>query len=147
MGYHHRTEINKKVYRIANGADKKSASTNIDITDKAITPLGGFPHYGVVNHDFIMIKGCCVGPKKKIVLLRKTLVPQISRFSQEQINLKFIDTSSKLGHGRFQTQEEKKKFYGRVYQVQKEVPSPEKKQDDIIPKKEEAAVKADKKKK
>jgi large subunit ribosomal protein L3e len=46
MGYHHRTEINKKVFRVANGSDKKSASTAIDLTDKPITPLGGFPHYG-----------------------------------------------------------------------------------------------------
>jgi hypothetical protein len=30
-----------------------------------------------------------------------------------QVNLKFIDTSSKFGHGRFQTKEEKAKFFGR----------------------------------
>jgi len=35
--------------------------------------------------------------------------------------LKFIDTSSKLGHGRFQTQDEKAKFYGvKATQVKKE---------------------------
>ncbi len=28
----------------------------------------------------------------------------------EKIDLKFIDTSSKFGHGRFQTSEEKKNF-------------------------------------
>ena len=27
---------------------------------------------------------------------------------------RFIDTASKFGHGRFQTAEEKRKFYGRV---------------------------------
>ena len=31
---------------------------------------------------------------------------------QEEINLKFIDTSSKFGHGRFQTADEKSKFMG-----------------------------------
>lgn len=31
-----------------------------------------------------------------------------------QVTLKFIDTSSKFGHGRFQTGEEKAKFYGNV---------------------------------
>ena len=30
----------------------------------------------------------------------------------EKVTLKFIDTSSKFGHGRFQTCEEKAKFYG-----------------------------------
>jgi hypothetical protein len=33
--------------------------------------MGGFPHYGEVNNDFIMIKGCCVGPKKRVITLRK----------------------------------------------------------------------------
>jgi len=63
--------------------------------------MGGFPHYGVVKNDFMMIKGGVIGPKKRILMLRKTLVPQISRSALEKINLKFIDTASKLGHGRF----------------------------------------------
>lgn len=46
LGYFHRTEINKKIYRIGKGDDKKSGSTAFDLTDKPITPLGGFPHYG-----------------------------------------------------------------------------------------------------
>jgi len=33
--------------------------------------MGGFPHYGEVNNDFVMIKGCCVGPKKRVLTLRK----------------------------------------------------------------------------
>lgn len=32
----------------------------------------------------------------------------------EDIKLKFIDTSSKFGHGRFQTTQEKAKYYGRL---------------------------------
>lgn len=121
-GYHHRTEINKKVYRIGVGlkyeGGKTNASTANDLTEKSITPVGGFPHYGVVENDFVMIKGCCVGTKKRALILRKTLVPQVKRSALEQINLKFIDTSSKIGHGRFQTADEKARFYGRV-QVKK----------------------------
>ncbi|CAN1258414.1 60S ribosomal protein L3 [Linum perenne] len=60
-----------------------------------------------------MIKGCCVGPKKRVVTLRQSLLKQTSRTALEQVNLKFIDTSSKFGHGRFQTTEEKLKHYGR----------------------------------
>jgi len=115
-GYHHRTEINKKIYRIGTGikyeGGKNNASTASDLTEKAITPLGGFPHYGIVKNDFLMIKGCCVGTKKRVLLLRKSLLAQTSRRALEQINLKFIDTSSKMGHGRFQTAEEKGKFFG-----------------------------------
>jgi len=118
-GYFHRTELNKKVYRIGAAIHEKdgkvvknNASTEFDLTEKSITPLGGFPHYGVVKNDFVMIKGCCTGPKKRVLTLRKTLFPQTSRRSQEEIALKFIDTSSKFGHGRFQTLDEKKAFLG-----------------------------------
>ena len=44
--------------------------------------MGGFPHYGIVNEDYIMIKGCCVGVKKRVLTLRKTLLNQTSRNAQ-----------------------------------------------------------------
>jgi len=115
-GYHHRTEVNKKVYRIGKSAltDKKNGSTEFDATEKTINPMGGFPHYGVVNHDFVMIRGCCIGPKKRVLTLRKSLITQTKRFASEKIDLKFIDTSSKFGHGRFQTHAEKKAFMGKL---------------------------------
>eukprot|EP00922_Rhytidocystis_sp_ex-Travisia-forbesii_P072111 GHVS01107561.1.p1 GENE.GHVS01107561.1~~GHVS01107561.1.p1 ORF type:complete len:400 (+),score=31.59 GHVS01107561.1:120-1319(+) len=111
-GFHHRTEMNKKIYRVGSGQDPKNASTETDITDKKITPMGGFPHYGVVHEDFLLLKGCIVGPKKRQITLRKSLITQSSRTALEHVQLKFIDTSSKWGHGRFQTSDEKKKFYG-----------------------------------
>jgi large subunit ribosomal protein L3e len=120
LGYHHRTDINKKVYRIGQASrgegDKfnANATTASDLTPKAITPLGGFPHYGEVSEDYIMIKGCVMGPKKRVITLRKSLLPQTSREALEEITLKFIDTSSKFGHGRFQTRAEKAKFLGPV---------------------------------
>lgn len=76
--------------------------------------MGGFLHYGVVKEDYLMIKGCCVGPKKRVITLRQSLLKQTSRVALEQVSLKFIDTSSKGGHGRFQTTQEKERFYGRV---------------------------------
>jgi len=113
-GYHHRTEINKKIYRIGKAGAKNTATTAFDLTEKKITPMGGFPHYGVVKEDFLMIKGGVIGTKKRVITLRKTLVPQISRTALEKISLKFIDTSSKFGHGKFQTREEKDKFLGKL---------------------------------
>merc|ERR1711915_992097 len=118
-GYHHRTEINKKIYRIGQGVHQKdgkvvknNASTDYDLTEKTITPMGGFPHYGEVNNDFVMIKGCCMGPKKRVITLRKALVTSAKRVALEKIELKFIDTSSKFGHGRFQTASDKAAFMG-----------------------------------
>ncbi|CAA2982342.1 60S ribosomal L3 [Olea europaea subsp. europaea] len=114
-GYHHRTEMNKKIYKLGKTAQEShSAMTEFDRTEKDITPMGGFPHYGIVKDDYLMIKGCCVGPKKRVVTLRQSLLNQTSRLALEDIKLKFIDTSSKFGHGRFQTTEEKAKFFGRL---------------------------------
>ena len=115
-GYHHRTERNKQIYRmgklVPEGQKDVGASTEVDITEKGITPMGGFPHYGIVKNDWLMIKGCVVGVKKRVITLRKTIVPDHKRV--EPAGLKFIDTSSKFGHGRFQTFEEKRKFLGML---------------------------------
>jgi len=117
-GYHHRTEINKKIYRIGksalSGDGKKNGSTDYDLTEKTINPMGGFPHYGLVNQDFIMIKGACIGHKKRPITLRKSLLTHTKRVALEHITLKWIDTSSKWGHGRFQTHAEKKAFMGKL---------------------------------
>jgi large subunit ribosomal protein L3e len=113
-GFFHRTEINKKIYRIGKGNDPRNATTDFDLTEKRITPLGGFPHYGSVDEDYIMLKGCIPGPKKRVITLRKAMFPQTSRAALEQINLKWIDTASKLGHGKFQSKDEKHKFMGSL---------------------------------
>merc|ERR1712002_975844 len=69
-GYHHRTEINKKVYRVGAGIHKEggkliknNAATEADITDKSITPMGGFPHYGEVKNDFVMLTAAASDPR------------------------------------------------------------------------------------
>ena len=113
-GYHHRTEINKKIYRIGKAGDEKSCSTEQDLTSKSITPMGGFPHYGNINEDWIMLKGGVTGPKKRVVTLRKSLLEHTSKAALEDVPslIKFIDTSSKFGHGRFQTFAEKDRFMG-----------------------------------
>merc|ERR1712048_434207 len=85
-------------------------------TEKGITPMGGFSHYGEITQDWVMLKGTVMGSRKRIITLRKSLLPQVSRKATEKIDLKFIDTSSKFGHGRFQTSEEKAKFFGGAVQ-------------------------------
>jgi large subunit ribosomal protein L3e len=124
-GYFHRTEINKKIYRIGlglqqqveqakadGGKPKGNATTDYDPAIKNITPMGGFPHYGEVRNDYLMIKGSCLGTKKRVLTLRKSLFPHTKKRDLEKIDLKLIDTTSKFGHGRFQTRPEKKSFVG-----------------------------------
>jgi large subunit ribosomal protein L3e len=118
-GFHHRTEVNKKVYKIGGAAVTEkgkhfnsNAHTPHDLTYKTITPMGGFPHYGVVDEDYVMLKGSVAGTKKRIITLRKSLLTVTKRTALEEISLKFIDTSSKFGHGRFQTAREKIQHMG-----------------------------------
>nr|BAN40725.1 60S ribosomal protein L3, putative [Entamoeba invadens] len=113
MGFFKRTEVNKKIYRIGAGA-LRNANTEFDFTEKDITPMGGFPHYGIVKNDFLMIKGTCAGIRKRVITLRKACNPFTTRIAQEEISLKFIDTSSKYGHSRFQTTAEKKARLGAM---------------------------------
>jgi len=108
-GYHHRTEINKKIYKIGKSGEIK---TEHDLTAKKVTPVGGYPHYGIVNEDYLMIRGSCPGVKKRAITLRKSLTPITNRTALEQITLKFVDTSSTFGHGKYQTLEEKAKTLG-----------------------------------
>lgn len=46
------------MYKIGKkGEESHKAGTDFDVVDKEITPMGGFAHYGVVNEDYLMIKG------------------------------------------------------------------------------------------
>jgi len=128
-GYHHRTEIHKKIYLMAKGVQDDegkpnyNAMTEADPTEKFITPLGTFPRYGLVREDFLIIKGSVPGCKKRPITLRKTLHYPTNSMAKEEVNLKFIDTSSKFGHGRYQTKKEKDRTFGPT----KKNPEPSKK--------------------
>lgn len=62
MGYHQRTEFNKRLMAI--GTDGSE-----------ITPEGGFPEYGIVNNQYVLIKGSLPGPIKRLIRMRKALRP------------------------------------------------------------------------
>ena len=113
-GFHHRVEANKKIYKIGKSAlvDKANARCETDLTDKTITPLGGFVRYGIVREDYLLIKGSVPGPIKRVMTIRKALRIKTNKAFTEEVQVKFIDTSSKFGHGKFQTREEKRKFMG-----------------------------------
>jgi large subunit ribosomal protein L3e len=113
-GYHHRTSVNHKIYRVGKGDDAANAATEFDRTEKTVTPLGGFVRYGEINNDFVIVKGSIPGIKKRVVTLRKSLRVHTSRKALEKVQLKWIDTASKFGKGRFQTPAEKHAFLGTL---------------------------------
>ncbi|MFX1491231.1 MAG: 50S ribosomal protein L3 [Promethearchaeota archaeon] len=57
MGFHQRTEYNKRLLRIGEKSDD-------------ITPPGGFPHYGLLQSDFLLLDGSIPGPSRRLVQLR-----------------------------------------------------------------------------
>ncbi|KAF5095863.1 hypothetical protein DV451_001044 [Geotrichum candidum] len=113
-GYHHRTSVNHKIYRIGRGDDESNGATEFDRTKKTITPMGGFVRYGEIKNDFVILKGSIPGVKKRVVTLRKSLKVHTSRRALEKVQLKWIDTASKFGKGRFQTPAEKHAFMGTL---------------------------------
>ncbi|KAF8414219.1 hypothetical protein HHK36_002219 [Tetracentron sinense] len=72
------------------------------------------PHYGVGKDDCLLIKGCCVEPKEGRYIPPVPAQVRTSHVALLEIKLKFMDTSSKFGHGHFQTTQEKLKFFGRL---------------------------------
>jgi large subunit ribosomal protein L3 len=80
MGYHKRTELNKRILKIA-GKDEAN-------------PKGGFLHYGMLRNDCVLIKGSVGGPCKRLIKLRRGI-----RGSGEpaRLEIKYISKESKQG--------------------------------------------------
>ncbi len=56
-GYHQRTEMNKRILKMGQKPEE-------------INPSSGFPHYGFVRNDFVVVKGSVPGPVKRLIKLR-----------------------------------------------------------------------------
>ncbi|MCX6771596.1 MAG: 50S ribosomal protein L3 [Candidatus Micrarchaeota archaeon] len=76
MGYHKRTEVNKRIMKMGAPAE--------------INPSGGFTHFGVLKNEYLMIKGSVAGPQKRLIRLRHAVritgapkVPEIKYVSLE----------------------------------------------------------------
>ena len=83
MGYHQRTEYNKRVLKIGENGDE-------------ITPASGFPHYGFVRNSYILLHGSIPGPTKRLISLRDAV-----RYKRgvkiEKPEISYISTTSKQG--------------------------------------------------
>ena len=82
-GYHQRTEYNKRILRVANPEDH------------AITPAGGFLHYGEVKADYILVKGSVPGPAKRLIRFRDAT--RGSDRTLHDYEITYVSTASKQG--------------------------------------------------
>lgn len=78
MGYHTRTEYNKWVMKIASSIAE-------------INPKGGFPHYGLISNEYILLKGSVPGPVKRAIVLTESRRPS----KPETAEIKSISLASK----------------------------------------------------
>ncbi|ASJ09903.1 50S ribosomal protein L3 [Thermococcus sp. P6] len=91
MGFHHRTEFNKRLIAIGeNGKLRLDGGKEIDIT-----PKGGFPHYGIVKSDFLMIQGSVAGSFKRIIRIRPAIRPPKKRPPVERPQITYVSRESK----------------------------------------------------
>lgn len=82
-GYHQRTEYNKRILKLG--------------TDGAeITPEGGFPHYGVVRTQYLLVHGSVPGPAKRLVRMRDA-VRYTRGIDVQQADIRYVSTASKQG--------------------------------------------------
>ena len=101
LGYHQRTELHKRIYRLGLGKDTKSATTETDLTEKRITRWAASPTLRCSRRGLPHDPRLRRWPHKRVVSLRKSLLASAKRVAHEPLHVKFIDTSSKHGHGRF----------------------------------------------
>ena len=83
MGYHQRTEFNKRILKIGENGEE-------------ITPAGGFPHYGVVRNQYVIIHGSIPGPVKRLVRFRDA-IRYLKGVKVEKPEITYISTMSKQG--------------------------------------------------
>ncbi|MBQ5483671.1 MAG: 50S ribosomal protein L3 [Candidatus Methanomethylophilus sp.] len=83
MGYHQRTELNKKIIKV--GTDGKEVS-----------PKGGFMNYGEVRNTYVLIKGSVPGPTKRLIRFRDaTRMPKKTDTGAAEVT--YVSTESKQG--------------------------------------------------
>jgi len=83
MGYHQRTEFNKRVLKIGEKGEE-------------ITPKGGFLNYGDIRNHYVLIHGSVPGPTKRLIRLRDPVRPN-GTMLKEAPNITYVSIQSKQG--------------------------------------------------
>ncbi|TLZ50614.1 MAG: 50S ribosomal protein L3 [Methanobacteriota archaeon] len=84
MGYHQRTEYNKRLLKVGEDGDD-------------VTPNGGFLHYGKVRNPYVIVHGSVPGPTKRLIRLRDAARPQVYVKLEKAPELSYISKESKQG--------------------------------------------------
>lgn len=74
-GLHQRLEYNKRVLMIGNATEK----------EHNITPPGGFLHYGIVNGDYMVVRGSVPGTAKRLIKLRYPIRAKTEKIVEPKI--------------------------------------------------------------
>ncbi len=83
MGYHQRTELNKKILRVGTDGNE-------------VNPKGGFVNYGEVRNTYVLLHGSVPGPTKRLIRFRDAArVPARADTSAAEIT--FVSTQSQQG--------------------------------------------------
>ncbi len=80
LGFQTRTELNKRILKI--------------VEPKEINPKGGFPNFGIVKAESIIVEGSVPGSRKRLIRLRAPMRPPVSKYPVE---IKYISLESKQG--------------------------------------------------
>lgn len=72
-GFHQRVEYNKRVLLMGNS------------TETPINPKGGFPHYGEVKGDYMVVRGSVPGAVKRFLKFRLPLRPPTAKIQPPKI--------------------------------------------------------------
>jgi large subunit ribosomal protein L3 len=73
MGFHQRIDKNKRILAVSNAQQNP------------ITPSGGFPHFGDVRGDYVIVRGSVPGPIKRLVDMRLPLYPRRQKVQSPRI--------------------------------------------------------------
>jgi len=83
MGYHQRTDFNKRILKIGNDG-------------KEVTPRGGFLRYGPVRGDYVVLAGSVPGPTKRLLQMRRSIRLHSGAVTSP-ITITYISTASQQG--------------------------------------------------
>jgi large subunit ribosomal protein L3 len=84
MGYHNRTEYNKRIMMMGDDAER-------------VNPSGGFKNYGLIEGDYLLIKGSVMGSSKRLIKLRKNV--RTPRYPEDSPQITYLQTEWKRSVG------------------------------------------------